>query len=149
MLRDYQDIIGRLGPPLWWDGNGCPRYVAFHPDQCGVYNRFVALLEISCQGCDQHFRVTTEVSSAGREAASQHLPTPDNLAWWHYGDPPPHGCLGDTMNSEPERIIEFWAYRPADGWWRLAEYEVASTVTLADQMVAGDLAAQDSQGGSN
>jgi hypothetical protein len=21
---------------------------------------------------------------------------------WHYGDPPRHDCVGDTMNSEPE-----------------------------------------------
>lgn len=27
------------------------------------------------------------------------LPIPDG---WHYGDPPAHGCVGDTMNSIPE-----------------------------------------------
>lgn len=30
---------------------------------------------------------------------------------FHYGDPPAHGCVGDTMNSIPIQSIEVWDLR--------------------------------------
>jgi len=43
----------------------------------------------------------------------------------HYGDPPQHGCVGDTMNSVPIRVIEFW-HRNAQtyDWERRSELEI-------------------------
>jgi hypothetical protein len=31
-----------------------------------------------------------------------------NYTPFHYGDPPAHGCVGDTMNCYDLRIVEFW-----------------------------------------
>ena len=45
----------------------------------------------------------------------------------HYGDPPRHHsenqCIGDTMNSEPLRILQFWK-RDGGEWERMNEYEI-------------------------
>lgn len=57
MYRLYRDIRDKLGEPLWHDEHGVPRYVAFHPSMCGVYDVHVALLEIECQGCGEHFQL--------------------------------------------------------------------------------------------
>jgi hypothetical protein len=125
MLRDYQDIVSRLGKPLWWDDNGTPRYERFHPNMCGVYDRYVALLLIECQNCGTEYRVASErtdrglaYTSAGelngervyRPAwAEVQLPTAEGVGSFHYGDPPPHCCgSGATMNSVPRRALEFW-----------------------------------------
>jgi len=32
----------------------------------------------------------------------------------HYGDPPRHGCVGDTMNCDDLEVLEVW-HRPAFG----------------------------------
>lgn len=46
----------------------------------------------------------------------------------HYGDPPSHGCVGDTENCYDLRVVEFWekSYdRPVDiKWARHPEFEV-------------------------
>jgi hypothetical protein len=117
MLRSYSDITDRLGPPLWWDEQGCPRYDAFEPRMLGVYESWVCLYEIACQACDQRFKVAeswNEMSLRGRP--SQPLSfradvTIEDLCRLHYGDPPRHECLGagETMNCLDLRILEFWA----------------------------------------
>jgi hypothetical protein len=159
MLRYYKDIIDRCGEPKWYDGNGVPRYIDFDPDQCGVYDRYVAYLEIACQSCDERFFVAVEVDSM--EAVATHFRLPikpteskiekverkldghptlspwEQIGSFHFGDPPRHGnfdkeveercAAGDTMNSVPKRIIEFWRLvsEPLSeyGWKRMPEYE--------------------------
>lgn len=32
MKASYDDIISRLGRPLWWDEHGVPRYDKFQPE---------------------------------------------------------------------------------------------------------------------
>lgn len=142
MNRAYDDIRSRLGEPLWFDGHGVPRYDPFHPEMCGVYDRYVAFVLIGCQACDQTFRVAVEwgaedmIAAAAAKAGTidPALPTADPDRWravgsFHYGDPPIHGCAGDTMNSVPLRILEFW-HRPSDNspngfdWRRLPEHEI-------------------------
>lgn len=118
MLRDYSDIKSRLGEPLWYDDNGVPRYEEFKPDMCGVYDDQVVLLEIGCQDCGRKFKVVNcwdKLREIFRDRINRHLanpieplPTKVGPNYYHYGDPPNHGCVGDTMNSEPIRVLEFW-----------------------------------------
>jgi hypothetical protein len=152
MLRAYEDITSRLDKCLWHDGNGVPRYDEFHPDMCGVYDRYVAFMEIGCQSCDELFLVASEISM--NEAISKNFSLPikpldgeekridevtrkldgtspdspwEQIGSFHYGDPPRHGteelCVaGDTMNSVPLRIIEFWKKENFE-WVRDPNYE--------------------------
>lgn len=137
MLRDYEDIVDRLGPPLWWDDNGVPRYAAFHPEMLGVYDEFAALIEIDCQGCDKRMLVATRWSKTDavffgakfREAPD--LPTAKRGGdFGSYGDPPSHvanigRCVGSTMSSGALRVVEFWERdRRSMEWRRLPAHEV-------------------------
>jgi hypothetical protein len=152
LLRAYDDIISRLGPCKWFDGQGVPRYEDFHPDLCDIYNCYVAYLEIACQSCDKRFFVASEMDFMDMHSTNFTLPlrplngnekkineverkldgsngsiSPwEQIASFHYGDPPRHDdCLsGVTMNSVPIRIIEFWK-KDAKGfnWVRDPDYE--------------------------
>lgn len=135
MLRDYKDITDKLGDPQWWDDNGCPRYCDFSPNVCGVYDHVVALLEIACQSCDERFRVVVSYdrlrlwqrTEKRTGVGKQFYPTATDINGFHFGDPPPHGCVGDTMNCDTYRVVEFWRRKadPAEwGWERAPEYEV-------------------------
>ena len=119
MNRDYSDLLaGRV--PTWCDDNAVPRFVEFHPNLCDVYARVVALIEIECQNCGKKFVVAREFTCPP-SAVFEHDPVllADRL---HYGDPPNHGCIGDSMNSIPKRCIEMWLRDPE--WHRVSEYEV-------------------------
>ncbi|HSN25511.1 MAG TPA: hypothetical protein VLT45_04475 [Kofleriaceae bacterium] len=137
MLRSYSDILDRCGTPLWYDGNGVPRYVPFHPDHTGVYDQIVALVEIACQDCDRRFQVAIEFDRLRLMTNRVELPAPNDPALvtrlanlLHFGDPPRHrddvagnACVaGDTMNSCPRRVIEFWEQRDFE-WQRRPEFE--------------------------
>lgn len=132
MLRSYKDITDRLGDPQWWDDNGCPRYCAFTPDECGIYDNIVAFIEIACQDCEERFRVavTFDRMSLWRaeEARKKHggeiYPTAEDINGFHFGDPPHHGCIGDTMNCDTYRVIEFWQKGDSFDWERKPEYEI-------------------------
>lgn len=138
MLRDYADITSRLGAPKWWDDHGVPRYEPFHPGMLGVYDDVAALLDIACQSCPRRFHVAMSTSLAWLCVRSKDRKISDGVplptlepGFYHYGDPPPHGCVGDTMNCEDLRVLEFWTKRwsapDADTfkeWVRLPEQEV-------------------------
>ena len=141
MHLDYDDIIKRLGRPLWHDSQGVPRYEAFTPHMATVYADHVALMEIECQCCGVKMIVASCVSQRvanGRHTTREpELPTTRHVSVWHcigdfhYGDPPRHdfedgrACIaGPTMNSIPLRVIEFWSRGDARGWERLSEFEV-------------------------
>lgn len=103
-MRDtYSDIIGRICEhPTWYDENGCPRYGEFSPNNCpDIYANTVVLLRIRCQDCSEPFLVEL---SYGVFSSIDRYP-PKKL---HYGDPPAHGCVGDTMNCEDEAVVEVW-----------------------------------------
>lgn len=123
MLRDYRDIRQRLGDPLWWDDNGVPRYDAFAPGLCGVYDRYIAFNLVGCQGCDRQFKITAVITSIDMARDKVTLPTEHSVGSFHYGDPPAHGCVGDTMNSVPLRVLEFWQKADPDRFeWRRNTY---------------------------
>ena len=126
MKHDYHDIVGKLGAPLWWDENGTPRYLPFHPDMTpNIYSRETCLMQIRCQECGTLFDVQLSSSIIHHtrlaEMAADHR--------LHYGDPPnsAHGttecAAGPTMNSIPVRVKEFWVRNRLD-WERKPELEV-------------------------
>lgn len=133
MKTDYSDILDRLGPPLWWDEHGAPRYDPFDPYWCKVYARAVALLEVECQRCGRRFKVAVSIEDSDLwdwkkyRGSEDYHPTLQDANAFHYGDPPRHGfneeCLaGDTMSSIPIRVLEFWELENYE-WVRKNEYE--------------------------
>lgn len=124
MKQSYHDITDKLGAPLWWDEAGCPRYLPFHPHQCNsIYTREAILLEIVCQACPCRFQVALAYHFFGPKLLTQ---LKDHQL--HYGDPPRHECpaAGETMNSEPVQVLEFWERESHNGtgnWNRRPELE--------------------------
>ena len=120
MLPSYDDITDRLGCPLWWDHQGVPRYVPFHPQEGGVQARATALLEIQCQFCPELFIVAMEHNTL-EALTPPHTPEVgdewDAVGSFHYGDPPRHGCTGDSANSVPRKCLEFWTKGPPTWDW--------------------------------
>jgi hypothetical protein len=114
MHENYEDITSRIAePPTWYDQNGTPRYGPFHPKRCpNIYADQVALLEIACQRCGQTFQVEIH-SSIFEELHPQKA---------HYGDPPIHDCVGDTMNCEDLAVLQVW-HRFEGEWIRRPELE--------------------------
>lgn len=133
MKRNYTDITDRLGEPLWWDDQGVPRYVPFHPGVIDVM-RVVALMEIRCQECHKVFKVASAWNNT-----SCIMPTPESAGSLTYGDPPFVMCCraGYTMCSEELRILEMWQFdvmRPREEQWRrLPEYEFEFIIPDDDQ----------------
>lgn len=118
MNAGYEDIKKRIKEtPKWYDDNGVPRYDDFHPDLSpNIYSNHIGLFEIACQHCHQRFFVS--ISAGVFDRLNGLAP-----AKWHYGDPPIHGCVGDTMNCEDLRIVEFWTRKGTDDWKRREEFE--------------------------
>lgn len=108
----YDDIIEKLGTPVWFDENAVPRYCEFDPWKCAnIYAFEVVLLAIECQGCAHEFAVCMSLAryeqimgTKGRALADMIL---DGSI--HYGDPPNIGCCaaGPSMNSVPLRVLEY------------------------------------------
>jgi len=109
MKARYHDILSRIPEkPLWHDQNGVPRYDEFHPELCpDVYSDQVVLMEIACAHCDRTFAVEMHSNIWGSASPPKQ---------WHYGFPPEHDCVGDTMNAWDNSIMQAW-YRQMDGEW--------------------------------
>ncbi|NIN00505.1 MAG: hypothetical protein GTO24_21205 [candidate division Zixibacteria bacterium] len=118
MRENYEDIKSRIKEaPSWYDANGTPRYGDFRPDRCpNIYSSQVGLFLISCQRCNEQFRVEMHADLWGRDFSRP-------PSKWHYGDPPIHECVGDTMNSIPLAVLEFWTRELLEGWTRREEFE--------------------------
>lgn len=141
MKATYTDITDRLGEPLWWDENGTPRYNEFSPD--GIFDPYaqvVVFLLIGCQNCDKRMKVAMSWSRYDfRNAQGGYWEEiwgkPDGwrALYKHvesgpYGDPPEHGdWCGETMNSIPLEVLEFWHKETDDSlkptWRRVSEFE--------------------------
>lgn len=114
MLPNYQDIkdAAEGKNPLWYDGNGVPRYAPFTPDMLGIYIRFALLVEIECQSCAATFLVGEGWNQFGfyygQDGPTEH--TLKALAeGYHYGDPPRHGgCSGETMSCVDRQLLQAW-----------------------------------------
>jgi len=118
MHENYNDIKDKIKEePQWYDQNGVPRYAPFNVDLCpDIYSNMIGLFWIECQECGQAFNAEMHANYWSKEL---HEPP----AKWHYGDPPAHGCVGDTMNCVDIKVIEIW-HRERFDWERLTEYEV-------------------------
>jgi hypothetical protein len=110
MHETYDDIKDRIDEePTWYDANGVPRYGEFKPERCpNIYSNQVVLFRIRCQGCSKTFDV---------EAHSSWFASIKRPRRLHYGDPPAHGCVGDTMNCEDEEVLQVWHRPDAAGLW--------------------------------
>lgn len=136
MKPRFDDIRDRIEEkPTWYDRQGTPRYGVFSPDALGVYDNVAVLYEISCQACGEKFFVGEGYSRMDMHALNWHwsnqylrwretkengieadfveeeyvFPTlEDYCSSYHYGDPPIHGCVGDTMNCIDLRVVEAW-----------------------------------------
>jgi len=117
--QNYTDITSRIAePPTWYDQNGTPRYCKFSPDKCpNIYSRTVVLMRIACQNCGKEFDV--EMHAGMWDHRRDHPPSK-----WHYGDPPVHDCVGDTMNCEDLEVLEVW-HKNSDSidWKRITDFE--------------------------
>lgn len=141
MLNDYADIRDRIPEkPKWFDENGVPRYCDFAPDQCAdIYADEAVLALITCQGCQEVFRVAFTISSHDKivagmrmggkeehfaEAMKMTLAQKIRDKTLHYGDPPNTRCCaaGPTMNSEPRLVLEYW-HRERLDWVRDSDLE--------------------------
>lgn len=111
MRPDYRDITEKAGKPLWFDENGVPRYVEFHPRHCVKTGaEEVVLAEVRCQACGTPFLVAL----SWRDGDPVDRPTKTNGNGLHYGEPPNIGCCedGPMMPSDFHRIVEAWWLRP-------------------------------------
>jgi hypothetical protein len=115
MLPSYGDIIRAAEgkKPLWYMDTGVPRFEPFKPSMVGIYHRYVVYYTIACQACHVEFNVTESWDERSRPCFSKEL---KNL---HFGDPPYHGCVGDTMNCDDIEILEFWRFHSKDFEWHL------------------------------
>jgi len=135
MKAYYEDIRKRIKEePKWFDENGVPRYDEFHPKLCpNIYADEVVLIEIKCQACGRRFLV--ELSWNIHDEIFRKIPSLEERIKnnsIHYGDPPFHlingkPCVGNTMNSVPLRVVQFWRYniiKPfGEEWVRVKKLE--------------------------
>ena len=116
MHSNYEDIKSRIKElPKWYDSNGVPRYGEFHPDLCpNIYSNAVVLLRIACQDCHREFDV---------EMHSDCFSPIKNPKKLHYGDPPIHDYVGDTMNCDDLEVLQVWQKKDIGDWVRRPELE--------------------------
>jgi hypothetical protein len=127
MLNDYRDIRSRIPEePKWFDANGAPRYDVFHPDLVpDIYADTAVLYRIHCQSCGVVFQVaeSSNMIKQFTQRDGRTVETDVVEAQLHYGDPPAHGCVGDTMNSIPLKVLQFWKRNKDHIWERDPQYE--------------------------
>jgi hypothetical protein len=108
MNRCYDDIIDKLGDPIWFDENAVPRYCEFGPDRMDIYANEAALILIKCQGCGKRFKVGCCSSTYDIALGSEAISSCINNSY-QYGDVPNTSCcIGITMMSEPIKVLEYW-----------------------------------------
>lgn len=115
MLINFNDIKSRINEePKWYTPEGVPRYCNFSHEETGVYVKFAILVEIECQFCCKSFMVGKGYTRENVDAIIRH--DEENyfnnlnkiLKGYHYGDPPRHNCVGDTMSCICIRFVEVW-----------------------------------------
>jgi hypothetical protein len=84
------------------------------------------------EACGAEFTVAIERERA--PLATIVHPTATDHGTFHFGDPPRHDCVGDTMNSDLVQILEFWSRdNPEHRWGRLPEREFAYQTHGSDE----------------
>lgn len=128
MNRHYSDILSRISQkPIWFDEYAVPRFEKFHPmDKANIYAYECVLLEIQCQGCGTRFDVCMSHDSMHDVRKVSALKKLIKTGEIHYGDPPNIECCpaGPTMNSVPQRVLEYWKINDKHDWERDATLEV-------------------------
>lgn len=129
MHESYIDITSRIEePPTWFDENGVPRYGKFTPHRCpNIYNNVIVLFEIACQDCGRRFSVemSGERPMKGWKPEYDHFYHPLVVtSELHYGDPPAHGCVGDTMNCLDIRVLAVYKRTRRMDWRRQRKLEI-------------------------
>lgn len=128
----YEDIKALTDrKPDWYDEAGVPRYAPFEPAMAhDIYCDEIALVRIRCQACLQEFLVAISWGLMQKvQWAESDKPFPtlaEQIAKGgvyqdgiHYGDPPAHGCTGDSMNCEDLEVVEYWErFGMLKGWRR-------------------------------
>lgn len=118
MWPDYQDVISRIvEPPTWWDSSGYPRWDEPKDGATNIYVDEGIVVRIGCQGCDKTFLVVYEESHYEPLLREDHrglITMAKDGDPPHYGDPPRHGCVGDTMNSYAISTVRTWKRGPVD-----------------------------------
>ena len=132
MYPNYSDIRNRIDEtPKWYTQHGVPRYESFTPDLASdIYATHVLLAVVYCQSCGERFYVEMVYSYFDADPRLRmkrwlERENADRLIDWsfHYGDPPAHGCVGDTMNSLMQYVCQFWSRKDQE-WVRHDEFEV-------------------------
>lgn len=132
MYPVYRDLRDRLGPPLWHDWQGVPRYDAFQPGHQNVYAHHEALVIVRCGSCAEDFAVgvcTLDPLLMLRTLTFEPivLPTLENPGWIAWGDAPWHDdggqCAGTTMVADLIAIVEYWRHDDFE-WVRHPELEM-------------------------
>jgi hypothetical protein len=132
MHEAYNDIRSRLGDPLWWDENGCPRYDPFDPGMCAdAYAEEAILVRIRCQNCDEEFDVADTWSPYSDMFSWRKLPKlserirAGGFLSYHWGDPPYHDDpAGNTENCIDMRVLQFWTREKTFEWSRDTSLEI-------------------------
>ncbi len=134
MKQKYDDILSRINDkPIWYGSNGVPRYIPFNPKHISnFYSDEVILLRIRCQECHNPFLVEINFLKTSNLPSLEYRLLHIKDFWLnpiHYGDPPRHNdCVGETMNAESLKIVEFWK-RDHCNWIRHSEYEISFEIT--------------------
>ena len=127
----YRDLRDRLGPPLWHDWQGVPRYTPFQPDDQDLYADHAALVLVGCAACGARFPVGACTPGLAWDPytgslAAVVLPTPAQPGWIAWGDAPWHDgggqCAGTTMGADLLAIVEYWR-RDGVRWVRQPDRE--------------------------
>ena len=128
MHIDYQDIRNlTTKEPDWYDHNGTPRYNDYDPTMLGVYHHYALFAKILCQSCGKPFTIGEGFHNHYYNHKTKEFATyttddfHNTITNYHYGDPPAHGCCGDTMNCIDNHIIAAYHRAPYD-WKRLPQY---------------------------
>lgn len=131
MKLKYNDLRSRISEePKWYTREGYPRYCFFKPQETGVYVQSALLVRIACQDCRQEFLVgegfdrynfdalitynmLQKVSGIKTELTEEQiegsrLDIRKIARSYYFGDPPAHGCVGDTMSCDELEIVEAW-----------------------------------------
>jgi hypothetical protein len=111
MHQYYEDIISKLGNPIWWDEHAVPRYCEFSPEEVAdIYAREVVYFLIECQNCGRMFRVAISNSGYDKKYEKYSLIPHILEKSIGYGDPPNIRCCGagPTMTSDNLCVLEFW-----------------------------------------
>ena len=129
MYPVYRDLRQRLGPPLWHDWHGVPRYDPYTPGQQNIYAVYEVLLDLQCAACHQWFAVASCAPRVRVQWPAGTVVTVVEPTWWAWGDAPwhihpdGHGlCEGATMVANILAVREYWRHEDFT-WQRHAEWE--------------------------